>query len=226
MLGCNHGCFHFMTKTSKIFLTLIALDVLFVILHLLFGKELSLFNLDKERTFSSYFDGMRLVIVAGFAAGIAMMALRRSEKISWLLFALLFVYLGFDDISELHENIAYYLNKLITPLSFFRSPTYMWLAFLSPFIVGAICYLSFFIKNLSSDEGLSKKLMTSGLALFVGALAMEFSSGLIHSKAFLRVEVVIEEGLEKLGATLFLLAVLLLFEKRFALLFQRMRQQT
>lgn len=208
-------------NSKNLFLSIIAFDIVLFVLHLLLGNMFDVFHLDKERTFSSYYDGLRLVGIAGFGVAIAFLESWKTGRVLWLCFSAIFIVAGFDEISELHENVAYYARYYLPTPSFFRSSTYLWLLILSPVLSGSIAFL--FILSRRFGE-ISKKLrycMVAGLACFLVALAAEFIGGIVASKQFLFWEVLLEEGMEKLGATFLLFTTIILFIKKFNALFFR-----
>ncbi|MBI4272763.1 hypothetical protein HY621_02845 [Candidatus Uhrbacteria bacterium] len=200
----------FEQKTRRVLFTLLFLDTLFVVLHLLFGRHLDLLNLDRERNFPTYYSGLKLIL-NGWLAFTLVFLRGRSEKAVWIGFAALFTYLSFDEISELHENIAYYSMKVLhfLPLAgLFRAPTHAWLFLFSPFIFGAGIFFFASIKRL---EVLSKakKYLYFGFAFFIMALCLEFIGGIITVRAYFKLAAVFEEYSEMIGAT-FMVASLFL----------------
>lgn len=197
-----------MKSTFKITCALLAIDATLVVLHLLFSQRLELFHLDHERTIPAYFSGAQLVAIAALSLGLHLLAKTRGEKILLGINAFFFLMLGFDEISELHENITYYLVVYIKPWLAFRTLTYMWLVFFGPAIVGAFAFFAIFLKRILRVHTASRAWYLSGIACFAGAIFLELASGLIRAKWFYPIEIPLEEGLEIVGATLILTALM------------------
>lgn len=206
------------SKTSGILLTI---DVALVMLHLLFGQKFVVFNLDGERTIPAYFSGAQLVTIAAVSACVIFLARTRFEKILLSMHALFFLLLGFDEISELHENITYYLVTYVKPWLVFRTLTYMWLVFFSPVILGAFAFFVLFFRKILRCAARSRTLYLGGVLCFAGAIALELASGLIRAKAFFPIEIPLEEGLEIVGATLILTALITEGSERFRTMYRR-----
>lgn len=173
-----------MKNINKIFWTLICFDIFFVVLHLLFGERFDLFHLDRERNFVAYYSGTQLIAIAGLGIISALLSSGRAMRIGWIIAGLIFLGLGFDEISELHENITYYVLSygagIIEGVSFFRSPTYNWLVILFPFIVVAFLFLFMFSRSVRKLNMRAYIWFLVSVCLFVAALALEFAGGFSH----------------------------------------------
>ncbi|MDO8581998.1 MAG: hypothetical protein Q7S16_03920 [bacterium] len=197
-----------MNNSKKFILFILGVDVLLVTLHIFFGARFDLFNLDRERTPGAYWSGAQLLVVAALAVGMILLSSTRWRRVLWGMFGFLFMSFGFDEISELHENITYYVsNYLHIPIpSFFRSTTYNWLIILSPFIIAAFIFLLTFVRTLRQERG--GKILGLGIFLFLLAIFTELSNGLDVSLQFYNVLVVLEESLELFGESLALWGML------------------
>lgn len=173
-----------MKHIRKIFWTLICVDVFFVILHLLFGERFDLFHLDRERNFVAYYSGTQLIAIAGLGIVSTLLSRGRAMRTGWIVVALIFFGLGFDEISELHENITYYVLAygagLIEGVSFFRSPTYNWLVILLPFIIVSLLFLFIFSRTVKKLNIRAHRWFLASICLFVAALLLEFVGGFIN----------------------------------------------
>ena len=192
----------------KFFLSLVGINILFILLHIFWGSRFDLFNLDRERTPAAYWSGLQLLAVAGLAVGMLLLSSIRWRQILWSIFAFLFMGFGFDEISELHENITYYVSRYLNiPIpSFFRSTTYNWLIILSPLIIFAFVFLFSFVRTLVRERG--GKMLGIGILLFLAAILVELGNGLDASLQFYKVLVVLEESLELFGESLALWGLL------------------
>ncbi len=206
-------------KNHRLLLILIAVDCLMVALHLFFGKHLDLFNLDRERNFPTYWSGTQLLAIAMVACLGFLLSTKKSNKVYWGLFCLFFLYLQFDEISELHENITYYISTYIKPSRFFASPTYMWVVFFSPLIIAASVFL-FKFTRIFQKQVYERRLFIMGvIAMITGGVLIEALSGLFIFIADKFILTAVEEGMEKIGVSMVFVSVLgivqYLFNARF-----------
>lgn len=208
-----------MRNVNRIALILLALDVFFVILHLLFGERFDLFHLDRERTFAAYYSGAKLVAIASLAVCGALLSRARLMRCGWIAVALLFLGLGFDEISELHENITYYMLAygvgIMNEISFFRTPTYNWLVLLAPLIVVSFIFLVVFSRTLRTDHRESYRWFCASLMLFAAALGLELVGGLFAPVDGLFKVFVLEEFVEMVAATVMVRALLVFVSNAF-----------
>ncbi len=207
----------------KFIFTIFGIDVLLILLHIFFGAQFDLFNLDRERTPGAYWSGAQLIAVAAFAVGMVLLSSTRRRRLLWGIFGFLFMGFGFDEISELHENITYYVSTYLhIPIPmFFRSTTYNWLIILSPLIIFAFVFLIFFLKTLQQENMLSRKLLLGGVFFFMLAMGFEFVNGLDASQQFYNALVVLEESSELFGESLVLLGMLRIASDHFDLQYQK-----
>jgi hypothetical protein len=101
---------------------LLAVDIAFIVLHILYGTKHILYGkinpsffLGKEESYAEIFQHGKegfIVLPLGLLAA-------RRRSFLYLTWALLFLYLGLDDTLEIHENVGYALS---TALNF--SPTF------------------------------------------------------------------------------------------------------
>ena len=195
-------------------------NIILIALHFSFGERFDLFHLDRERTFAAYYSGLQLFAVAAGGVVLTWLSRGRFLKYGWALFSSVFIFLGFDEISELHENITYYaltygasiFNSTLLP---FSGSTYNWLIIFSPFIVSAIIF--FVMWAVRIPHRMARIYFSIGAALFVAAIGLELGGGFVKASPIPLF--VIEEASELFGSTFFLLSVwnyaLMLFFKQF-----------
>lgn len=200
---------------QRFFITLLSVNTLLILLHIFFGDRFDLFNLDRERTPGAYWSGLQLMAIAALSAGMILLSASRRDKMLWGAFSFLFVGFSFDEISELHENITYYLSTYLHIPTIFRSMTYNWLIILSPLIIFAFVFLFFFLRTLRQENMLSRKLLSLGILFFLAAIGVELANGLDADQLSYFWSVVLEESLELLGETAVLLGVASIAHDRF-----------
>ncbi|MBI4250212.1 hypothetical protein HY622_01325 [Candidatus Uhrbacteria bacterium] len=214
--------------TARTFLVFIALDILFVVLHVFVSPYTDLFNLDRERNFPSYYSGLKLFGAAIFAAVVFLLSKKKPERIFWAVMMAVFVELSLDDLTELHENIAYYA-VYVKNLSFmpglFRSPTHNWVFLFAPFFAVLAGYFLYAIIRLRCLSGIARRLFFGGAAFFILAIFLELVGGIIRVPAFYKLLSILEELTEMLGATYFTVSFLLVARERFNQQYHRTTSQ-
>lgn len=218
----------FSGEAARIFFFLLMLDTLFVVLHIFLSPYTDLFHLDRERNFPSYYSGLKLFVAAVFAAGVFFLSSRKSERAFWAVLAVVFVGLAFDDLTELHENIAYYalyVKNLPFIPGLFRSPTHNWLFIFAPFFGVFGVYCLYAIVRLRFITGVARRLFFGGIAFLALALFLEFFGGIVRVPAYYKVLSVMEEFIEMIGATYLAVAFFLIARERFHSYYHRITPQ-
>lgn len=205
----------------KHLIILLALDLFFVLLHIFFGSQFDLFNLDRERTPAAFFSAIQFIGSAYAAATLYVILRGRREKILFSCLSLLFAFMAFDEISELHENIAYYLIQYAPSFSFFGSKTAMWLIFLSPLIVSSFILIAIAIRKIARHALHLGFLLLSGTLFFGLALSLEFFGNSNGFQSLLPLLIPLEEAFELIGGTLFLFALASYAKEIFSTLYQK-----
>lgn len=204
---------------KKIFYYLLSFDLFLILLHVLWGESIYIFNLDYERTIPAYYSGLKLIGVSVLAfltfSLIKMKGGGIRDRVIWFLLGSFFVILAFDEISELHENLGNYFLKLSNNFNIFQQDSFMWLIFLSPIILGVLFLLFYFLFLIRKQKAFIYVLL--GIISFFLVLVFEFLGGMIikSHENWYQIIIVIEEALEKIGATLFFVALLDIFKKDF-----------
>jgi hypothetical protein len=200
----------------------IILDFIFLGLHIGYGEQNTYFNVDFENNAPTYYQGVKLIIIACiFFATSVLMYIIDSRSLKYLVIMPLwigFAFLAVDEVGMFHESIAYELSKIFPTftqnyITFFRSMGYNsteWLLFYLPVIFGAIIYYFFFTFYFLRKENYSSRyiyLFLIASACFGAVPFIEFintSVEIMFSEKY-DTMVSIEEFVEMLGASLFLL---------------------
>lgn len=218
----------FSGSAARVFVILFAVDFLFVALHLLLSQYTDLFHLDRERNFPSYYSGLKLFTAAVFASGVFFLSQKKSERIFWAVLGVVFVELALDDLTELHENIAYYalyVRRLPFIPGLFRSPTHNWIFLFAPFFAAIGAYFLYTIVKLRFITGVARRLFFGGAILLVLALFLEFFGGIVRVPAFYKLLSIIEESIEMIGATYLSVSFFLVARERFTAAYHRITPQ-
>ena len=190
-----------------------SLDVLIVILHIVFGKDNAILNLDGENNLPATYSFLKLVVVGIIAFVIFFTngnkCLRKwSKSLLWIPFGSLFIYLGFDELFTIHEKTIGYLEpSLLVGLGWFSNHVFYWVPLFLPLIILAIAMFYLLIKNLLEDFSLPRKLFIAGTVSFFMVIVSEFVGGFLEGGMGYAV-MTLEESFEIFGASLFLVGLL------------------
>ncbi|MDP3836831.1 MAG: hypothetical protein Q8Q67_01905 [bacterium] len=198
---------------------LLILDLILVGAHLLWGDQYYILNLDNERTIPAYYSGLKLVFIAGLSFTIFALLSKAKEKWLWLLVSMFFVILAFDEISELHENLGIYFLGLFDNYNFFEQASFMWVVYLSPIIIGVLVLLIYLLYSQRKTKSFPYILV--GIICFALVIAFEYIGGMIirsHHDVY-QATIVLEEAMEKIGASFFLFGMWNIFNSRFKVAF-------
>lgn len=210
-------------ENFKLLVTLtVAFDIIFILLHAIFGQYLGVFDLDKEQNLPTVYQGFKLFVIA-LMLGVASWKVRNVSSQSKLMpalgiMSLAFAYLSFDEVFIIHEQVEL-VSRALFPgitdqlLSLFFTIGFnssVWLIFYIPaFVLGTI--FMFYLKKLwPSFTNQQQKYMILGSILFGSVLIIEFiNSRGVYSAFEYYLFTTLEEAIELFGATTFLyLAVL------------------
>lgn len=204
---------------KRVFYYLLVLDLILVLLHIFFGENIYIFNLDNERTIPAYYSGLKLASISFLAFLMFLLVkIKKSnlkENVVWFLLSSFFIFLSFDEISELHENLGNYFLKVFNNYNLFEQDSFMWLIFLGPIILISLFLLIYFLWYLKKKKSFIYVLL--GIISFFLVLVFEFIGGLIikSSSDFYKIIIILEEMMEKIGATLFFASFLYIFKEEF-----------
>lgn len=177
------------------------------------GMDTSIFYMDEKYTLASFFT----TITAFLGGFLYMMSINsKSQKLDHLTTLLIGVFLmllSIDEFFEVHE----YTNTLIkiqlqntTPLGILSNIS--WIFPLSLIIIG--CFTLFFLKILRENNKFIKRAILGGSYCFVIVLVFELLGSLTYGQDVYVYLVAMEEGLEMIGVTFFLMAALLEFHSK------------
>ena len=204
-----------------IFLLLVDLVICFVYLaDNLTGKPFEivtrLFNLNSESSISTWYSSIKYFCIFILSALFCFYQIKRNT-INLYLLALpaIFILMSADEIVQMHEWFGlksdYWFsmgNRRATPFPM----TGIWMFVLGlPFLIFFLFYTYTLKKYFSVNQSSINKLIIGMIVMLTGALGFELLSNFIDVR-YLFIEVLFEEGLEMIGATIMLWAVYELVE--------------
>lgn len=170
----------------------------------------SMFDLDKELSIPSFFSAIQLFIVGMLLIYIYFLRKEKEESdvLYWKWLSFIFVFLSIDEACSIHELLNKPTEILLNTSGVFKYP---WtITYGAGLILFGCCFFKF-ITNL--DKKTRYWMFLAFLIYVGGAIGMEMVSGL-HTEIVGRENIIhsfittMEETLEMIGVTVFLLALL------------------
>ncbi len=105
---------NFFEKNKIAFLLLLLfLDFFVLLLGYVFGDK-AIFNLDIESNLPTIYQGVKIILVSFLTFDIFLFTKNKS-KYFWLFLSVAFLFLGMDEIGQIHENLPTFLNEFLIP---------------------------------------------------------------------------------------------------------------
>lgn len=199
----------------KLLLAILATDTLMILLHLTLGRDLFLFNLDFEQNIPTTYQGVKLIVTSTviFTHIYLIYSLKRKIKyiIKWIPFYLIFLFLGVDELSQLHESFTdRIVNMGSEPideyLSFFDRFNFSsatWLLIYIPAFVIFLFYVLIFLKSIVKNYKKETIVLIFGSLLFLIVPVVEYinTSGEFWGTDRYENLMIFEETIEMVGGT-------------------------
>lgn len=208
-----------MTKLRFAIISLIVLDIFCVMMHLLFGQDKPFFNLDGEQNFPAIYQGVKLILIGSFGIFHLLKTyyLKRDQGkqmlLFWLPFVLLFIFIGVDEIGQIHENIGptleqFFPNTVGNYREFFSANGFNsaeWLIFYVPMFFIGLLYFAWTTYYFRKQYRNKVWFIILGFAFFLSVPVFEFvgTLGGNPGTSIYNLLVIGEETAEMLGATVF-----------------------
>lgn len=200
-------------RENMIFAAFLVCALVIVILHFLFhpvrvlDMDTSIFYMDEKYTLAAFF-----TTVTAFLTGfISLTNIRKSEerikKAVDIACGVFFLGLAFDEYFEIHEYTNTLIKLSLTDGGILKTlSNFSWIF---PLLVIVIfVFLLFFIKIQKSDKNVRKPLII-GVFCFFWVVIFELLGSATYGRHIYLYFVAIEEGLEMVGVSFFLLAALI-----------------
>lgn len=212
---------HFIKRYKLVFIFLL-FDLLLLLLHLAFSNVSSFVHLDLEHNLPTVYQSAKLIFVGTIAALVLwqlqiMDKLNKKDIIFYGLFAAGFIFLGLDELGQLHEHIDLFVREVMPQyadyqLDLAESVGYYsstWVLYYFPILVSAGFYFIFGAKYVLQKLNSAKMLYLLMIVAFMATIIFEFLSNQRQIQPQLYYQIIIfEETIEMLGATAGLVVVL------------------
>ncbi|MES2498949.1 MAG: hypothetical protein V4570_00320 [Pseudomonadota bacterium] len=181
---------------------------------------ISLFNLDQENNFPSFFSMLLLLFASLLLVIICTFEKQRANIFfkHWAILALGFLYMAMDEITSLHEGLIAPIRQLFGK----NLPNFFHWAWVIPGILVVILVALYFYKFLLHlPKPSAKKFLFAAFIYLSGAIGMELINGYYYSFHlnfdFIYVTLTtIEESLEMAGLVVFIFGLLDYIKSNFA----------
>jgi len=198
---------------TKIFLYFFSFAIITVILHLLFhpvrvlNMSTSIFYMDEKHAIAAFF-----VTVTAFLTGYLSLtninpSSKKISKLSEIGFGLFFIILSIDEYFEIHEYVNDIVKKNLGSGNLIKTLSDQSWIFPLIFII-IIVFVMLFLKIKNSTKDVKKILLIGSFCFFL-VLVFELFGSATYGQDIYVYFIAIEEGLEMVGVSFFLLASLI-----------------
>lgn len=180
-------------QNKRIFFTLLLADAVIVLLHILLGRQYSFFHLDVEANLPTIYQSLKLLIFGLLFLSIAVKS-RVSREIRAFIgpLAIVFLFLGLDELLQIHENIYrvfellpwIHPSKVVTLSMQLGYRSSLWILYYLPFIFIFVLWSGYWLRAFQTM--LKSNFWIIGLSissLFVVLLAEILSSTGVYSES-------------------------------------------
>jgi hypothetical protein len=191
----------------------IALGIFREVLIFMIGTEtivedLRQLAMDAEHCLPAWYESTLMVIAAGLLAISSKTTSRFGDKVLWMILAAIFVAFSIDESVSFHE-VA--IDPIRSAFDLSGALYFSWVLAAAPLLVIFLLAFSGFLLRLPAQTAIG--FIVAGTVFVAGAFGMEFVGGyLVSEQGFdspvYKAAAIIEESLEIIGMTLFILAIL------------------
>lgn len=228
-------------KLENLFAILVSIEVILLLIDSLVSccgfvshsKLQDLLDITLEANIPTWFSSTQAIMTGLVAILIARIRSPddRKKALGWYLTGAFFVYLGIDDAAQIHERVSTFMNDVIknaddeTLLSGVLKifPSYHWQIFFLPvFAIIGVLMMGFIFFELRGKKALP--VFIAAMACYVVAVGLDYVDGVSQYYDFVlqytsisfdeleHISRAIEEFLEMLGTTLFMMSFLLVLD--------------
>jgi hypothetical protein len=209
----------FKKYTRLFFYSLLSIEILLVIAHLLTKfllpeHEIEFFDLDEESNLGSWFSSSQLLLI-GFVCLTIQIINNKTHNIYpkpiFLIGFFIFVFLSCDEATSIHEKINHLFNMLNFHPTHFKGDMGLWILPYTLVMLSILFVLkSSFIKLWKEHQSELILAISDGSVFLLGTVVLEIISYQYlrdrHHMTLYYIEVAFEEYFEMLGGTIMLFA--------------------
>ncbi len=178
------------------------------------------FSITSEKNVPTFFSFTLMVLISI----VYLLLYKVKEKRSWLIISLFFLYLGFDDMFKIHENLGSNIGSaVVNDILEVKFISYYWQAVFMPIfaLFGFYIFYVTYKEFLTQQKVTGAYMMFGGFTLYAIAIALDFYEGSgsdffwllqqfpsLYFKDIVNLMRATEEAIEMLGGTLILASLL------------------
>lgn len=200
-----------LSDPTKVFKSLLVIDLALLNLHLLLRRHLHFMHLDYENNLPTIYQSLKLVIFGFIFSVISISVLIKRELQSFLIPLSIFtIFLGMDEYFQIHENIYrifeffpwLHPSKIVDASMKLGYRSSLWLLYYLPGIILFFFWSGYWLRYFQSKmRNNFVTIIISSLCLFVVLLAEVLSSTGTYSDSTYFILVTFEEFAEMIFAT-------------------------
>ncbi len=176
----------FLINKKTLFFWLIGIDTSILVLHLLLGHLSQFFHLDFEQNLPTVYQSFKLIIfgIIFFTVGLKK-SIKQENKRFILPLSLVLVFLGLDELLQIHENIyrifelfdLFHPSKIVELSIRMGYRSSLWILYYLPFIFIFVFWSGYWLRYFQSKMKTNTWILfLSSLCLFIILLTEIFSS--------------------------------------------------
>ncbi|HEX9805096.1 MAG TPA: hypothetical protein VGA67_05430 [Candidatus Dojkabacteria bacterium] len=209
---------------TKALTTLLVLDLLMVLLHIVFSENLDLFHLDREQNIPTIYQSTKLLLAA-IILGIHMFVFKFGKVtkglslVFWGILFLMIFSLGLDEVGQIHESIDHHLSQILPDQTEEYKEIYEdigyksapWLLYYIPVFLFAGGIFFYLIREYLRTKNSTTLFIIIGLSFFLLVPLVEYintNSSLTNPTSYENL-IIVEELFEMVGASILLTTLVL-----------------
>jgi hypothetical protein len=174
----------------------------------LFSPKYSYWDLNIEKGYGTYFSTIQLFIL-----GVSVLIISQEKRKEpnpvpkvweWNVFSAIFLLISLDECIGIHDKVGVEVAGTLSKWPIFTS-VFVWLWVYAPLIIGVIVFFMRFFLRITEEYRTARFYFYTGLFFWIGAIIFEAIARKSSYPRYLLIAM--EEGLEMIGATIFLVGV-------------------
>lgn len=229
-------------KLANLFAILVGIEVLFLLIDMIVTccglvthpKLRLLLDITYEANIPTWFSSTQALVTGIVALLVGQIRSKQSERKlakGWYLTGGFFIYLGIDDAAQIHERVSTFINDAVKDSggnAFISAimdllPSYHWQLFFLPVFILVGVFMTWFLYHEFKHKS-ALPVFFAAMSCYAVAVGLDYIDGIpgnyrvaqeylsFSTKEMVHLSRAIEEFLEMLGTTLFMMSFLLVYE--------------
>lgn len=174
------------------------------------------FDFNTENNLPSYFSSLLHLLASAFLMVLAVQALEKATAHRWWLLSAIFLFLGLDEATQIHERISKFIRHTLLNLFDYQASStggyflYIWVV---PYVIALVALTAFYAPFLFRLPSRIRNLFVLSACIFVGGAAgLEVIEGRVdllygNTSVYSTILYSVEEVMEMAGVILFIYAL-------------------